>query len=84
MLGLNVSGQSSSSSSDRASSDSEIFKLQAIALGGLKQQPSFFGHGGDVVGADILATLATPGQGQNQQNQTVLQPNLSLATSRYR
>jgi hypothetical protein len=43
---LNVGSQPSSSSSDRASSNSEIFKPQAIALGGLAQQPSLFGEGG--------------------------------------
>ena len=44
---LNVGSQPSSSGSDRASSDSEIFKPQAVALGGLAQQPSFFGEGGE-------------------------------------
>jgi hypothetical protein len=70
---LDVSSQPSSSSSDSASSNSEIFKLQAVALGGLKQQPPLLRQGGDIVGADILATLATPGQGQNQDNQNALQ-----------
>ena len=70
---LNVSGQPSSSGSNRASSDSEIFKLQAVTFGSLTQQPSLLGERGDIVGPDILATLATPGHGQDQQNQNVLQ-----------
>lgn len=70
---LDVGSQPSSSSSDETSSDSEIFKLQVVTLGGLTQQPSLFGEMGDLVGSDILATLATPGHGQNQQNQNALQ-----------
>jgi hypothetical protein len=77
---LNVGSQPSSSSSDGTSSDSEIFKLQVVTLGGLTQQPSLFGERGDRVGADILATLATPGQRENQNNQSTLQHSLSFGT----
>lgn len=77
---LNVSGQATSPSSDRASSNSEIFKLQVVTLGGLLQQPSLLGKGGDIVGADIFATLAASGQGQNQDNQRALQHNLSFGS----
>jgi hypothetical protein len=60
---LNVGSQPPASSSDRTSSDSEIFKLQVVTFSSLKQQPSLLRQGGDIVGADILATLAAPGQG---------------------
>jgi hypothetical protein len=76
---LNIGSQPSPSSSDRASSNSEIFQLHAVALDSFTQQPSLLGEGGNLVGADILATLATPGQGQNQDNQRTLQHGLTLS-----
>jgi hypothetical protein len=57
---LDVGSQPSTSSSDRTSSESEIIKPQAVTLGGLTHQLSLVGEGGNLVGSDILATLATP------------------------